>query len=197
MTPITVRAMLALLIALQVPGASFFSVTDGQRETYEEGAQRYHTIARAIVDGTKGRPTLARYVASVFFEESTLRLDVHRGDNHHGGPTPHEDRGWAWCLGQRHLGPTSKYGRTLVGVDYAATRRCVTETIAVLRWSIGGCGGLAAARATCVFGRYGGVKYPSKHEGIAARVATFKKTARSFELPERAAKAIKWTSKKD
>lgn len=179
-------ALLALMVSLVAPGIAPLSVVDGRRETFDEGARRYLTIARELADATSNA-TEQRFVLSVFVNESTFRRDVHAGTNHNGKRTKMEDRGASWCLGQIHLGQTSAHGRKLVGVSAKATRRCINETLARLKFAIRRC----KKRPICVFAFYGGVKDPKGHKGIAARVRSYAKTAKRAPLTERTREAIK------
>lgn len=161
----TTTAVLAAMLTLLPPGKSDYSLIGNppRRETYEEGLARYRTIADEIAEL---EAPLARYVLAVTYHESAWRRDVHSGL----GRWARGDDGQSWCLGQLMLGRGSKRGRSLVGVDRAATRRCITAVAGALSGVIGRCA-RGRVTPTCVFAGYGGTLGASK--AIRARVATY------------------------
>jgi hypothetical protein len=169
--------ILALMFALIPPGKSLHSTIGDRLETFEEGARRYATIARAICYEAAADKWLALMLLIATFHESGWRLDVHDGRNH--APelrgTKIEDRQRSWCLVQRLLGPKSEYGRSLTGTDLEATRRCIAEGAFVLRrvrrWAPSSCG----PNPTCWWVGYGGGEVSPRHRYILDRVKTYRR----------------------
>lgn len=143
-------------------------------ETFEEGLQRYWTIARAISEVGKGNEAGTRYLIAVTRHESGWRRDVHEGV----GKWSRGDQGRSWCLGQLMVGrsPNSKAlagyrAKDLVGTSYEATKRCLTAVRAGLSRAMRACG---ANNDVCVFSTYGGTTLGMKHKGIRDRVGSFR-----------------------
>jgi len=153
---------------------------------------RLKTIAQAVALET-GDSELRRYVVSVFFHESHFREEVHsgkiKGDCQWTGGAPGKGERIpgtcrSSCLGQILLAPGQLTPRPdrfkaedLVGTDLAATRRCARVSLLLLDRVRKRCGGPEKALPRCVFGAYGGVRYPKRSKLIKARVATFWKLA--------------------
>lgn len=168
MTPLAL-AIVATMVALQPPGRSIYSKVDGELETFEVGARRYATIASAIDLEAGDDAELRALMLGVVYHESGFRRDVHAGDESGRG-----DKGASWCLGQHNMGKTSAAGRRLVGLDPAATARCIRATADGLRRSRRYCRRYVGEQGVhCVFAVYGGLDAMSKHRGVLARVRSY------------------------
>jgi hypothetical protein len=143
-------------------------------ETWAEGLPRYWTIAQAIAEHAGSDDALARLAIATTYHESGWRRDVHAGE----GPRSRGDGGESWCVGQIRTGrhPMSRVPRSelrardLVGVDAAATGRCIGVAVGFLRALQRGCG----RQAHCVFSYYVGLQgtsYTNRH--VQWRVRTY------------------------
>lgn len=182
------EAVLAWMLSLQPPGASIYSqvVVEAdaapacadassllcqpprwseahnahtRAETYDEGLQRYWTIAQSVASTGDAAPA----VLTVVFHESGFRRDVHSGV----GKWARGDQGRSWCLGQLLVGRSSAAGPRLVGVGRAATDRCVAAVVRHL-------GAVQRERPYAKFARYGGV-WGSRDRRILSRVRTYQR----------------------
>ncbi len=182
------QVVLAAMLFLQPPGQSMYSLVGVSKEspapcagpsllcrpprwneahqewviaeTWEQGLLRYGTIAQSVVKVTGDDEWLRRVVLTMLYYESGFRRDIHSGV----GDYARGDGKRSWCLGQIFLGRRSKRGRSLVGVDQAATDRCLQTVVKYI-------GKKKHANPRGVFLRYVGQGADPKH--INARVHTF------------------------
>lgn len=163
-------------------------------ETFDEGLRRYWQIARIAGDLVRDRAELG-YVFTIVRHESGLRRDVHEGTNHrpHRLSTIHEDAGRSWCLGQimvsrspRGRLPEKRYHKRtageLVGLDDAATRRCLEVVTTRVRGIMRHCAKRSGGKVypSCVFTSYAGTAIRATHPLIRARLGTHAKV-RAFK----------------
>lgn len=195
--------VLAWMLQLQPPGASIYSQVvvpaDAPRacddpisllcqppkwseahgahtrpETFDEGLERYWTIAQSVA----ATGDVAPAALTVIYHESGFRRDVHSGV----GKWARGDQGRSHCLGQLLWGRTSSKAKTLVGLDRGSTDRCIAAVVRHLRH-------VSNERPYAKFARYGGV-WCSDDRRIFSRVATFRRVQTAAPLLPKVAAAL-------
>jgi hypothetical protein len=151
---------------------------------------------------------LRQLLVTVVLHESGMRRDIHsgltRGDCDYrmvkGKPQLIEGSCRSHCLGQINLDPGAKTARgysadQLVGVDRAATRRCIQTTADLLTQAHGACMrqlNAEGSHAACTLAMYGGVTGWATDPRIAARMTSYRNLrAHRAELNDRVRRLLK------
>lgn len=136
-----------------------------RQETRSEALSRYWVIAQAIAGETKKDRHLCKLLLSVTLHESGWRRDIHSGK----GKFALGDDGRSFSLVQANLGRGAREGFRLIGVGPKATGRAIAWGAKHLR--------RCSRRGTPIqaFSCYGGVANGSKHPGIKARAASYRR----------------------
>lgn len=191
--------------ACSAPGVAWSSHHSAlvRPETPEEARARYATIARALdtvsLEATRApagerplwpwpRRELVAGLLAIARHESGFRRDVHEGvggaalgDCHRARNGPRVCR--SVCLMQVQTGGLDgerggRRGRDLVGLDEAATRRCLeagAELLARSRWSCARRGGEWFAPSVALYGS--GISCGMKRTWVQRRAATYRRVA--------------------
>lgn len=169
-------------------------------ETYEQGVERYSTIAAALQEVTSDakwktpRDRLWRLALTMMFHESGFRRDVHEGI----GSAAKGDCDWtgpygkrvripgtckSHCLGQILLGTRGRTttegwsGKDITGLDYESTRKCMYLVVKYIDRAWQRCVVDGGPSAACIVNNYAGGTLRMDDWRLLGRVKTYNKVA--------------------